>query len=708
MEDILELPIEKFLRLQPRVIQRLHTLGIKTVRELLYHFPRRYDDYSKIRPIRGLEKGEIVTICGIIKKIEGHHAWRKRMTIIEAMIEDETGKIPALWFNQHYLLKTLREGQTVNFSGKVSLGKRGLYLLQPEHELVGVKKNLRHTGRLVPVYPETYGMTSRWLRFIIQQALEKLPEHIPDNIPQSIIASEKLVSLKTAILNIHFPKTLEEAEGAEHRFSFEELLVLQLMKHMSIAELKKTGAPKLTLPQEELNRLIEKLPFALTSAQKKCMGDIYEDLKKTHPMNRLLNGDVGSGKTVIAGLASAMAVKNGYQVAFMAPTEILARQHFHTIREMFKDEEFSIGLLTSSEKRVATPYGEADKADITKGTSSGTIHILIGTHALIQKNIQFKNLGLVVIDEQHRFGVKQRAELSKHRGRDSVPHFLSLTATPIPRTLTLALYGDLNISVLDEMPKGRKKIITKIVSPERRDAAYEFVRKEIASGRQAFVICPRIEIAEDKEEAGKKRKQLSLKQAEIKSVLEEHEKLSKKIFPNLTVSMLHGKMRPKEKEKTMNEFKNGTIDILVATSVIEVGIDIQNATIMMIEGAERFGLAQLHQFRGRVGRGGHQSYCLLFPSDGFLEWSERLKAVALSQNGFELAEKDLKLRGPGNIIGYEQSGISLPILKALSNPLLLERASKTAEKIIAEDPELKKYPLLKKRTAISGYTTHGE
>ncbi|MEK7149296.1 MAG: ATP-dependent DNA helicase RecG [Patescibacteria group bacterium] len=708
MEDTLELPIEKFLTLAPRVIQRLHTLGIKTVRELLYHFPRRYDDYSKIRPIRGLEKGEIVTICGIIKKIEGHHAWRKRMTIIEATIEDETGTIPALWFNQHYLLKTLKEGQTVNFSGKVSLGKRGLYMLQPEHELVGVKKNLRHTGRLVPIYPETYGMTSRWLRFIIQQALEKLPEHIPDNLPISILVSEKLVSLKTAIQNIHFPKTPEEAAEAEHRFSFEELLILQLMKHMSIAELKKTGAPKLDIPHEELNRLIGKLPFALTSAQKKCLQDIYEDLKKRHPMNRLVNGDVGSGKTVIAGLASAMAVKNGYQVAFMAPTEILARQHFHTIREIFKDEEFSIGLLTSSEKRVATPYGEADKADIVKGAASGTVHILIGTHALIQKNIQFKNLGLVVIDEQHRFGVKQRAELSKQRGHDSVPHFLSLTATPIPRTLTLALYGDLNISILDEMPKGRKKIITKIVSPERRDAAYEFVRKEITAGRQAFVICPRIEITENKEETGKKKKQLSLKQSEIKSVLEEHEKLSKKIFPDLTVSMLHGKMRPKEKEKTMNEFKNGTIDILVATSVIEVGIDIPNATIMMIEGAERFGLAQLHQFRGRVGRGAHQSYCLLFPSDGFMEWSERLKAVALSQNGFELAEKDLKLRGPGNIIGYEQSGISLPILKALSNPLLLERASKTAEKIIVEDPELKKYPLLKKRTAISGYTTHGE
>ncbi len=711
MSDILQKPVQDFVPAQARVLKRLQNLGIKTVRDLLYHFPRRYEDYSTVHPIAALHKGQTVTVQGALTKIDGRHAWGRRgMTIIEATIEDATGSITALWFNQHYLLKTFKPGQRVSLSGKVALGKQGLYLQHPEHEIMDSPspegKKLRHTGRLVPIYPETHGMTSRWLRFLIQTALEKLPKNIPDVIPADIRKNENLMSLDNSLFAVHFPQNEKEAETAERRFRFEELFLLQLKKFLAVLELREKQAPAISIKNSYTKELLRKIPFELTGAQRRAIDSVLEDLQKPYPMNRLLNGDVGSGKTIIALLGALSAINDGHQVAFMAPTEILARQHFQTFEKFFSDLDIAVALATSSEKKLRSPFGNSDKADIEKLCKDGTLQLVIGTHALIQGGMKFKNLGLVIVDEQHRFGVEQRAKLLSGNPKGIIPHFLSMTATPIPRTLALTVYGDLDISVIDELPPGRKKIITKIVAPKRRAAAYQFVEEEVKKGRQVFVICPRIEESEE-QDAGL-LSQKTLQQEEMKNVKKEFKKLSEAIFPKRSVAMLHGKMRPKEKEKIMKDFKDGTTDMLVSTSVIEVGVDVPNATIMMIESAERFGLASLHQFRGRVGRGEHQSYCLLFPTSETNEWNARLKAVAVSENGFQLAEADLKLRGPGNLVGFEQSGFHTPLQQALADAPLVEQTAKAAKKIITDDPELKKYPLLAERLQTVAYTLHAE
>lgn len=743
MHDSLELPLEKFISLQPRVQKRLLKLGIKTVRDLLYHFPRRYIDYSKILPIAHLMEGQMVTIQGTVKKISGRYAWGRRgMTIIELILEDASGTIPAIWFNQRYLLKTFHEGEHVSLSGKVNRGKRGLYLLHPEHEILresGSKNQeldsrftiqnsaLRHTGRLVPVYSETAGLTSRWLRFLARQTLTKLPHQgLPDPIPAKILVEENFMSLKNAFFAIHFPRTESEAKRAKKRFLFEEVFLLQLKKELSIRELKRAQAPVLRVSTAEEKSAVDAVPFILTQAQKNALKDALKDLGNPYPMNRLLNGDVGSGKTVVAALLAHFCILRGWQTVFMAPTEILAQQHFQTIKKLFPYSNWTLALITSSQKKVATPYGEIEKANIARMVKNGDIHFAVGTHALLESSLAFKNLGLVIIDEQHRFGVGQRATLvargytpkntrpnakngdaqfAMRHEQKMTPHFLSLTATPIPRTLALTLYGDLSISVINELPRGRNLIITKIVSPARRNAAYEFVEKEIRNGRQAFVICPRIESPEENTET--KDQKTALKK-ELKSVKAEYKKLSEAVFPSFSIACLHGKLKPKEKEKIMREFKEGSVRILVATSVVEVGIDVPNASVMIIEGAERFGLAQLHQFRGRVGRSAHQSYCFLFPSEETPELNARLKAVALAKDGFQLAEMDLKLRGPGNLVGYEQSGFNMPLQEALTDLTLVERTAKAAQKIIGSDPEFKKYPLLKNRLQNIDYVLHQE
>ena len=702
MMNVLELPLEKYITVQPRILKRLHALSIKTVRDLLYHFPRRYEDYSNIRQIRDLQKGEMVTIQGKIKKITGRYAWGKRkMMIIEAVIEDDSGTITALWFNQYYLLKTLKVGTPLSISGKIAIGKKGLYLQHPEHEILQNSEitTLRHTGRLTPIYPQTLGLSSRWIRFLIEETFKKLPKDLPDVIPQWILEREHLIPLAHSLKILHYPNKEEMPKEAKLRFQFEELLLLQLKKLFTIRELQEKEAPAIDIPESDVQEIERSLPFTLTRAQKKCLEQVLTDLQKQSPMNRLLNGDVGSGKTIIAAIASILAIKNNFQVAFMAPTEILAKQHFETILKFFGKENLSIALLTSSEKKLISPLGNSEKVDIAPLILSGDVHLIIGTHSLIQKSIGFHNLGLVVVDEQHRFGVKQRAELlAKSNGKNKkIPHFLSMTATPIPRTLALTVYGDLEISVIDESPPGRQKIITKIVRPERRSAAYEFIDKELEKGRQVFVICPRIE--EHTEERDTPHQQILSE--EIKSVKKEFKKLSEEIFP-------HRKMKPREKETIMKNFRDGAINILIATSVIEVGIDVPNATIMMIEGAETFGLASLHQFRGRVGRGIYQSYCLLFPTTEMRGLSARLRAVAVSQNGFQLAEEDLKIRGPGNLAGLEQSGFHLPLQEALTNVLLVEKTADAAKKIFIDDPELKKNPLLYERLLKMDYILHAE
>ncbi|MEK7076962.1 MAG: ATP-dependent DNA helicase RecG, partial [Patescibacteria group bacterium] len=672
-------PLSEIHGIGPKFLKTLGRIGVRTVRDLLWHFPSRYEDFSRIYQIAELEPGQQATIQGTIQTVDMRRSFRRRMTIIEALIEDGTGTIRAVWFNQPYLKTTLRPGRLANFSGKVALTENELYLSHPTHEFLG-RAETRHTGRLVPIYPETKGLTSRGLRFLLQPILRaaELPQ---EWIPEEILETEGFPALPEALQNIHFPEKLEDALAAKRRFAFEDLFLLQLLNLEQKSKLARERAFSITADIELLKKLVAALPFALTQSQKQSLWEIVQDIGKPHPMNRLLQGDVGSGKTVVAALASLLAARAGYQSAFMAPTEVLARQHFETLKKTFT--RFGniialppVGLLTASGARLFYDDGvetETKKDACVKHIANGKVHIAVGTHALIQETVRFSNLGLVIVDEQHRFGVAQRAKLL--RNHEYTPHLLSMSATPIPRTLMLTVFGDLDISTITELPTGRKKIITKIVAPENRAKAYQFIRDEIKKGRQAFVICPRIEppsqTGTDTISINQHNPYKSALPWETKAVKEEYEKLSQAIFPDLKIGMLHGQLKPKEKEKIMREFQEKKIDILVSTSVVEVGVDVPNATVMMIEGSDRFGLAQLYQFRGRVGRGEHQSYCLLFTdsdssaecrslpvrqagSSGGKTAHARLKAIAEAKNGFELAEMDLKLRGPGQFLGTEQ------------------------------------------------------
>jgi len=701
-------PIEKIPRIGPIYQQKLKRLGIKNVRDLLFHFPYRYDDFSRISPVAKVKIGETCCVQGKILKMKSNRTWKKRMFLTKAIIEDKTGAIKAVWFNQPYLVTTFKEGDKVCLAGKVVSGEDGIYLTNPTYERLSSIDKLTHTGRLVPVYPETQGLSSRWLRFILKPLLAKIKEEVKDPIPESIRKEHNLLPINKALWQIHFPDSQALAKKAQDRFSFEELFFIQLSvlkEKMKIASQKGIA---ISLNAKLIKKFVDSLSFKLTNAQKKSGWQILKDLEKARPMNRLLEGDVGSGKTVVAAMAILNTAKAGYQVAFMAPTEILAKQHFQEITKLLGDFKLNIGLLTGKTDKFVSKklkdFIEISRSKLLEKTIKGEIDILIGTHALIQDKVKFKNLALVVLDEQHRFGVEQRASLIANQKEDkAIPHLLSMTATPIPRTLALTIYGDLDLSLIDEMPKGRKKILTKVVSPANRDKAYDFIKNQVKKGRQVFVICPRIE--PQKEEKTKKAKQAPatkkrkalLSWAEVKAVKEEYEKLAKEIFPDLEVAMLHGKMSSKDKEKTMLNFKRKKIDILTSTSVVEVGVDVPEATVMMIEGAERFGLAQLHQFRGRVGRSKHQSFCLLFTDSSARKTHRRLKALIDSDNGFALSEKDLEIRGPGNLLGTRQWGIPDLAMSALKDIFLVEKTKKAAKEIIEKDPELKKYPLLKKK-----------
>ncbi|MEK9168338.1 MAG: ATP-dependent DNA helicase RecG, partial [Patescibacteria group bacterium] len=635
----------------------------------------------------------------------------------------------AVWFNQRFLITVIKKGITINLAGKIIETKGGLTISHPIHEIITSLKEdaneLRHTGRIVPVYPETRGLTSKMLRFLIQPLLKSIGS-LEDPLPEEILKSSNLPDLETSLQAIHFPENISEAIDAKKRFAFEDLFFLQLVNFRQRLRLAREKAYSAEIDLEEIKETLKKLPFELTHSQKKSLWEILQDLKKSHPMNRLLQGDVGSGKTIVAVLAALSVVRpfgsaQGKQVAFMAPTEVLAQQHYGTFKKTFSDFDKGAGIITSSTTRVF--YGddlESDikKSEIIKKIENGEIKIVFGTHSLIQKYIKFSSLAFAVIDEQHRFGVRQRAELvgrsnehgvmsnedSKLKTQNSklIPHFLSMSATPIPRTLSLTIFGDLDLSIIDELPKGRKEIITKIVAPADRDKAYVFIREQVKKGRQIFVICPRIETAPANETGIENdetlpidfRKRMWL---EIRAVKEEYEKLSQKTFPDLRVMMLHGKMKAKEKTEIMKKFKDGEIDILVSTSVVEVGVDIPNATIMMIEGSDRFGLAQLYQFRGRVGRGEHQSFCFLFTDSSSQTTRKRLRSLIEAKNGFELAEKDLAIRGPGEFLGESQTGIPDLAMKAVQNPELVKAGREAAESILKSDPELKNYPLLKKR-----------
>ena len=708
----LDLPLSQIRGIAPKFIARLKKLKIQTVKDLLWHFPSRYDDFSTIYKIADLQPNQVATVRGVIHDTSMRRSWRRGMTIFEAWVGDETGTTRAVWFNQPYLRNILRRGRTVNFSGKVVFSDEDLYLSNPAYEIVTSDKRqeTRDTGRLVPIYPETRGLTSKGIRAISRVILENL-KTLEEHLPQEALEENNLSEINQALWNVHFPQTFEESAEARKRFAFEELFMLQLANLAAKSTLAKEKAPEIPNDIEYAKSLLSLLPFELTFSQKRSLWEVLQNIARPHPMNRLLQGDVGSGKTVIAAIAALFAAKSGSQSAFMAPTEVLARQHYFTLKKLFGSQEVATGFIAANEAIVC--YGtnletRVKKSDFLNKVKNGEIKIIIGTHALIQKGVSFNNLSLVVVDEQHRFGVQQRAELVKRqetrdkRQENPLPHFLSMSATPIPRTLAITVFGDLDLSTIDELPIGRKPIITKIVAPANRNQAYQFIRDEIKKGRQAFVICPRIESADtriDADSNADKRRLLW----DVKAVKEEYEKLSKKVFPDLRVAMLHGKLPArsgsasdgKTKQEIMKDFSDGKIDVLVATSVVEVGVDVPNATIMMIEGADRFGLAQLYQFRGRVGRSERQSFCFLFTDSSAKTTYLRLKALLEAKNGFELAEKDLEIRGPGEFLGESQTGIPDIAMRALQNVELIKAARSSALKVINSD--LKNYPILKKK-----------
>ena len=678
-------PLSEVPRIGPVYQKRLKAMGIATVRDLLFHFPRMYQDLSYITPIQKAKEGFEYCFQGTLGDLQEMRTYKKRISVVEGVLSDKTGSIKVVWFNQPYLKDALSLGQEVFLAGKVVRDQSGIHLVSPAYEKVSL--NPIHMARLVPVYQETRGVSSKWLRFVIHMVLDSL-KNIPGTLPSSLLKERGLPSFTTALRTIHFPNNPKNAELARKRFAFEELFFISLFVLTERKKLSEVKAPVVAFAPDIIKRFTSKLSFELTDAQKKAAWHILKDMENPRPMNRILQGDVGSGKTVVAAMASLAAVKAGHQVAFMAPTEILAQQHFKTVGESLASFKITIGLLTGKTDRFISPKLPNDSIEISRKkllerVKQGTIDVLIGTHALIQDKVKFNNLALVIIDEQHRFGVQQRKKLQPKT--NLIPHFLSMTATPIPRTLAMSVYGDLDPTIIDELPKGRKKVETKIVAPEERKKAYTFIAKEVKKGRQVFVICPRIEKIEEGETS------------ELKTVKEEYEKLSKDIFPDFEVAMLHGKMGAPEKERIMGRFKRGKIDILVATSVVEVGVDIQNATVMMIEGADRFGLAQLHQFRGRVGRSRYQSYCLLFTESKSTATKQRLKALLESENGFQLAEKDLQLRGPGDFAGNKQWGLPDFAMENLANLPLVAETREAAEKLLEKDIALKNHPLLKKR-----------
>lgn len=705
--SLLDAPIASAPKIARTILPALKRLGITTVRDLLLHFPARYEEFPSKRPIADVAMGETVTVAGTIQKISGFRTPRKGMHLTEAAVSDSTGTIKAVWFNQKYLEQNLKKGSAVRLSGKAVRGTRGLTLQNPSHEKISAGGAYEPSaGGLTAIYPETYGITSRWLRFLIRTHIN-LAAKMAEPLPQETLARHGLPALSDALRAIHAPAAREDARRAEKRFIFEETLLLQLRSLRARARLKARRAREIPFDVSLIKDFVASLPFRLTDAQRRAIYEIGQDMAKIQPMNRLLEGDVGSGKTVVAAAAALLVVRAGGRVACMAPTEILARQHHATFAKILMPFQISIGLLTGAKKE----YG-------------ALTDVIIGTHALLHQKTHPADFDLVIVDEQHRFGVNQRAALARnhesgirnydgngdpviHNSKFLIPHFLSMTATPIPRTLALAVYGDLDLSLLDEMPQDRKTIITRIVAPARRTEAYRFIREEVSRGRQAFVICPRIETTNQESGIRHQESQQKLLLADVKTVTEEYKKLSETVFPFLRIAMLHGKMKAKEKDATMHRFRVRETDILVATSVVEVGVDIPNATIMMIEDAERFGLAQLHQFRGRVGRGSDQSYCFLFPAEDGIA-SRRLRAVAEAKNGFELAEKDLAIRGPGDIFGTRQWGESGMALRGITNPALVRDVRQEAVELIKKSPDLSAYPALLDRLATLERTLHLE
>jgi ATP-dependent DNA helicase RecG len=753
-------PLSNTFRLADTHKVALKKLGITTVRDLLYHFPFRYEQAGGEAAVAGLTAGMEASIIGVLEKMETKKSWKSRVPVSEGYLRDSSGRIKCRWFNQPYIAKMYIDGTRVRAVGKVGGSPGKLYLANPQLQKVSIAEETlfakekkvddehaasgqggqqppsfpsreqkfpaTHLGSsqrelhkisappLFAMYPESKGVTSLWFRHTVAKIIkEGALESVEDPIPADIIKRYHLPSLAAALVWMHMPQKLADSVAARKRFAFEEVFMIQLERGQERRKQLREKSFAVDVPQKEVAEFVSHFPFTPTVAQTRAIDAIVQDMQGGHPMSRLLEGDVGSGKTAVAATAAFAAVRTRpegqsfgtLQVAYMAPTEILAKQHFESFINYFEHFPINIGLITGSgcykfPSKVARSNATAiSRAQLLKWVANGEIPVVIGTHALIEKSVQFKHLALVIIDEQHRFGVNQRKKLAKKKaGIVPLPHLLSMTATPIPRTLALTVYGDLDLTLLDQMPAGRKPIITEVVKPTERGIAYAKMREHLREGRQAYVICPRI----DEPDSDKAFAIMA------KSVTAEAKRLKKDIFPEYQIAILHSKMTPKEKDATMQKFLNHEIDILVATSVVEVGVNVPNATMIFIEGAERFGLAQLHQLRGRVVRSNHQAYCFVCPESRGEHTLARLKALVTAKNGFELAEQDLLQRGAGELTGRKQWGISDIGMEALKNLKLVEAARKEALALVQKDENLLNYPLLQHELFARANQTHFE
>jgi ATP-dependent DNA helicase RecG len=651
----------------PRHAETLGKLGLHTLGDMLYYYPRRYDDYSQLKPIKDLFYGEQITVIGTIQSVNTRPIRGGKASIVEVIISDGTGGLRLSFFNQPWLANRFKAGDAISVSGKIDQYLGRLVMNGPDWESVEVES--LHTNRIVPIYPLTERVTQKWLRGLMKQVVEYWAPAVADALPKSVRSAARLMPLDEALLQVHFPDSQEKLRAARERLAFDEIFYLQMGVLRQKRDWKSVDAKRFTVSDEWLDARLTSLPFALTSAQQNALKDIRADLESGRPMNRLLQGDVGSGKTVVAALAAGVITSNESQAAIMAPTSILAEQHYRSFKRLLADEN---GILQDGQIRLLvgdTP--EAEKEAIRAGLAEGSIKIVIGTHAILEEPVAFQDLQFAVIDEQHRFGVAQRAAL---RTKGTNPHLLVRTATPIPRSLALTLYGDLDLSIIDEMPAGRQPVNTYVLRPQERERAFTLLRGQIQDGKQAFIIYPLIEESE---------------KIEARAAVDDYETLSKEVFPDLKMGLLHGRMRPDEKDETMLKFRDQKYNILVSTTVVEVGVDIPNATVMLIEGADRFGLAQLHQLRGRVGRGSDQSYCLLIPTHEDATENERLRAMADSNDGFVLAERDLQQRGPGEFLGTRQSGYASGLrMASITDVKLIEKARVQAQNLFEQDADL--------------------
>ncbi len=707
---MLETPIEALPRTSPLTIKRLKNLGIHTYAQLLMHIPHRYEDRSIVATVRSLQVGEKVVIRGRVVSTKSSMT-RTHKQIQQVIVADETGQITLSWFNQPYILQMLRADMQIMVWGECKLFGRERTFIPLEYEVVGDKPSV-HMGRMIPIYHETYGLSSKTIREKIAGLLfdQLSSEHLRelDPLPAPIFAAHALVETPQALREIHFPQSNAMLLAAKKRLSFDELFVVQLSA-MIIRRLWQRESLshqfEIESHQKAVEAFVARLPYPLTGAQIKAYKQIYENLRDKHPMNRFLQGDVGSGKTVVAALAAYIAQLNGYQTLVMAPTEILAKQHYQSFVEFFEKHNVAVALQTRTHKQIKAQSRKADeqtenlprakagrKPASRKGgqktclaqrraENSPSFDVIVGTHALLNEALDFGRVGLVIIDEQHRFGVRQRSAL---RAKGIHPHLLSMTATPIPRTVALTVFGELEMSVLDEMPAGRLRVKSYLVPAEKRQAGYEWIKQHLDKGQQAYIICPFVQESEHETAQS------------VKAATVEYERLKKEVFGSYSIGLLHGKMKTNEKDQVMREFKDRTHQVLVATSVVEVGVDVPNATIILIEGAERFGLAQLHQLRGRVGRGSEQSHCLLFTSDGVWSKNERLAYFAAHPLGIDIAEFDLKTRGTGDIYGTRQHGVGELKIASLADTTLIATTREAAQSFVTSfDPN--KHPILAMR-----------